>query len=47
VYVNAVIYPAVARNQALLRTSYTSEHSQEQLDRALEILEKMKATYQF
>ncbi|EAT10911.1 pyridoxal phosphate-dependent aminotransferase family protein [Bermanella marisrubri] len=47
VYVNAVIYPAVARNQALLRTSYTSEHSREQLDRALEILQKMKNSYQF
>ncbi len=47
IYVNSVIYPAVPRNQALLRTSYTSEHTIEQLDRSLEILCKMKAKHNF
>ena len=46
-YVNSVIYPAVARNQALLRTSYTSEHTREHLDRALEVLCKMKEKHNF
>ena len=42
IYVNAVLYPAVQRDRALLRTSYTSEHTREHLDRALEIFVKMK-----
>ena len=47
VYVNSVIYPAVAKNQALLRTSYTSEHTKEHLDKALEIFSKMKSKHNF
>jgi len=47
VYVNSVIYPAVAKNQALLRTSYTSEHTREQLDQALEVFLKMKNKHNF
>lgn len=46
-YVNSVIYPAVARNQALLRTSYTSEHTREHLDSALSVLCKMKEKHNF
>lgn len=42
IYVNAVLYPAVQRDRALLRTSYTSEHTREHLDLALEIFAKMK-----
>lgn len=37
VYTNAVIAPAVPRGQAILRTSYIATHTDEQLDRALEI----------
>ena len=36
-YTNAVIAPAVPRGQAILRTSYIATHTDEQLDRALEI----------
>lgn len=42
VYVNAVLYPAVPKDKSLLRTSYTSEHTREHLDKALEILIKLK-----
>jgi len=42
VYVNAVLYPAVPKDKALLRTSYTSEHTKEHLDRALEVFAKLK-----
>ena len=37
VYTNAVVAPAVARGQAILRTSYIATHTDEQLDRALEV----------
>jgi len=37
VYTNAVIAPAVPRGQAILRTSYIATHTDDQLDRALEI----------
>ncbi len=37
VYTNAVIAPAVPRGQAILRTSYIATHTDEQLERALEI----------
>ncbi len=47
IYVNSVIYPAVAQNQALLRTSYTSEHTREHLDKAIDILCKMKKKHNF
>ncbi len=36
IYVNAVIPPAVAPNQSLLRTSYMATHTDEQLDRVLD-----------
>lgn len=42
VYVNAVLYPAVPREKSLLRTSYTSEHTRQHLDRALDIFVKLK-----
>ncbi len=37
VYVNSVVYPAVPRTKALLRTSVMATHSQSHLDQALEI----------
>jgi 7-keto-8-aminopelargonate synthetase-like enzyme len=37
VFVNPVLSPAVAEGQQLLRTSYMATHTDEQLDRALEI----------
>ena len=37
VYTNAVIAPAVPRGQAILRTSYIATHTDEQLERALQI----------
>lgn len=47
IYVNAIIYPAVPREKALLRTSYTSEHTREHLDKALEILVKLKKKHKW
>jgi len=41
VFANAIVSPAVAPGNALLRTSYTATHTNEQLDRVLEILEKI------
>jgi 8-amino-7-oxononanoate synthase len=38
VYTNPVISPAVPDGQGLLRTSYMATHTEEQLDRALEIM---------
>ena len=40
VYTNAVIAPAVPRGQAILRTSYIATHTDDQLDRALQIFEE-------
>jgi 7-keto-8-aminopelargonate synthetase-like enzyme len=37
-YTNAVVAPAVPPDQCLLRTSYMATHTDEQIDRALEIL---------
>ena len=37
IYTNAVIAPAVPRGQAILRTSYIATHTDEQLDRAIEV----------
>ncbi len=37
VYTNAVIAPAVPRGQAILRTSYIATHTDEQLERALQV----------
>jgi 8-amino-7-oxononanoate synthase len=36
-FTNPVIPPAVAPNQSLIRTSYTATHTDEQLDRVLEV----------
>jgi 7-keto-8-aminopelargonate synthetase-like enzyme len=36
-FTNPVIAPAVPPNQCLIRTSYTATHTDEQLDRVLEI----------
>jgi len=41
VFVNPVISPAVPPNHQLLRTSYMATHTDEQLDRVLEIFEKV------
>lgn len=41
VFVNPVISPAVAPGHQLLRTSYMATHTDEQLDRVLEIFEKV------
>lgn len=41
VFVNPVIAPAVAPGRQLLRTSYMATHTDEQLDRVLEIFERV------
>jgi 8-amino-7-oxononanoate synthase len=41
VFVNPIVSPAVPEGQQLLRTSYMATHTDEQLDRALEIFEQM------
>ena len=41
VFCNPVIPPAVAANQCLLRTSYMATHTDEQLDRVLDITEQI------
>ncbi|MGC9125065.1 MAG: aminotransferase class I/II-fold pyridoxal phosphate-dependent enzyme [Caldisericaceae bacterium] len=40
VYVNPTVPPAVSPNESLLRTSYIATHTEEQIDRALEIFER-------
>lgn len=40
-FTNPVVPPAVPPNMALLRTSYMATHTKEQLDRALDILDKV------
>ncbi len=40
VYCNPVLPPAVPPTESLLRTSYIATHTEEQIDRALEIFEK-------
>jgi len=40
VFANAAVSPAVAPGNALIRTSYTANHTDEQLDRVLEVFEK-------
>jgi 7-keto-8-aminopelargonate synthetase-like enzyme len=37
-YTNAIVAPAVPPDQCLLRTSYMATHTDEQIDRALNIL---------
>lgn len=39
VFVNMVVPPAVPENRVLLRTSYMATHTEEQLDRALNVIE--------
>jgi 7-keto-8-aminopelargonate synthetase-like enzyme len=41
VFVNPVLSPGVAEGQQLLRTSYMATHTDDQLDRALEIYERV------
>jgi 8-amino-7-oxononanoate synthase len=41
VYTNAVIPPAVPPNHSLLRTSYMATHTDEQMDRVLELFERV------
>ncbi|UCD94029.1 MAG: aminotransferase class I/II-fold pyridoxal phosphate-dependent enzyme, partial [Candidatus Zixiibacteriota bacterium] len=41
VFCNAIISPAVPPGSALLRTSYTATHTDRQLDRVLEIFERI------
>jgi 7-keto-8-aminopelargonate synthetase-like enzyme len=41
VFVNPVISPAVAPGHQLLRTSYMATHTDAQLDRVLEVFEKV------
>ena len=41
VYSNAVVPPAVPKNQALLRTSYMATHTDEQLDKILSAFKKV------
>jgi 8-amino-7-oxononanoate synthase len=42
VYVNVALYPAVQRGGALLRTSVMATHEREQLDRALELMDRAR-----
>jgi 8-amino-7-oxononanoate synthase len=39
-FTNPVIYPAVPKGQALIRTSYSATHSDEQLDKVIATFEK-------
>ncbi len=41
VFANAAITPAVAPGHGLIRTSYTATHTEQQLDRVLEVIEKI------
>ncbi|MEW5924985.1 MAG: aminotransferase class I/II-fold pyridoxal phosphate-dependent enzyme, partial [Candidatus Zixiibacteriota bacterium] len=41
VFANAIVSPAVAPGNSLLRTSYTATHTDQQLDRVLEIFAKI------
>jgi 7-keto-8-aminopelargonate synthetase-like enzyme len=45
VYVNVVIPPAVPPGREMLRTSYMATHTDNQLDRALEIFETVAKEY--
>ena len=40
IFTNPVIYPAVPKGEALIRTSYSATHSDEELDRVLGIFER-------
>jgi 8-amino-7-oxononanoate synthase len=41
VYVNAVLHPAVPRDSSLLRSSCSSQHTREHLDRAISVLTRL------
>ncbi len=41
VYTNAVIPPAVAPEATLIRTSFMASHTPEQIDRALDVFERV------
>jgi 8-amino-7-oxononanoate synthase len=45
IYVNPVVYPAVDQDNALFRVSTIATHTSEQLDRALEVFEKVGQRY--
>ncbi|EKD41742.1 MAG: hypothetical protein ACD_73C00551G0003 [uncultured bacterium] len=45
VYTNPVVYPAVARGNEMLRTSYLATQTQEQLDRALAVFAKVGKSF--
>lgn len=45
VYVNPVLPPAVAEGQCLLRTSYTATHTEEQLERAVQIIKRVLSEF--
>jgi 8-amino-7-oxononanoate synthase len=47
IYTNAILYPAVQRDKSLLRTSYTSEHTREHLDKAIDVLVKLKQKHKW
>ena len=40
-FTNPIISPAVPPGQALIRTSYTATHTDDQLDRVLEVFQKV------
>jgi 8-amino-7-oxononanoate synthase len=40
IFTNPVVYPAVPKGEALIRTSYSATHSDEELDTVLELFEK-------
>jgi 7-keto-8-aminopelargonate synthetase-like enzyme len=40
-FTNPIVSPAVPPGQALIRTSYTATHTDEQLDRVLEVFQKV------
>jgi 8-amino-7-oxononanoate synthase len=40
VFTNPVIYPAVPKDQSLIRTSYSATHTDEELDKVLAVFEK-------
>jgi 7-keto-8-aminopelargonate synthetase-like enzyme len=41
VFTNPVISPAVPPGRGLIRTSYTATHTEEQLDKVLEVMERV------
>lgn len=45
VYTNPVLYPAVAKGQEMLRTSYLATQTRDHLERALEVFKKVGKTY--